>query len=75
MPVRMKTKPATKRITFSTLVIALKYIPNFSILKAITKANRITGKPVPNENTTGKANPALAESVIGISIAKNKAPL
>ena len=71
----MKTKPAKSRITFSTLVIALKYIPNFSILNAITKANRITGKPVPNEKTTGKAKPESAESVIGISIAKNKAPL
>jgi hypothetical protein len=71
----MKTKPATNRITFSTLVMALKYIPNFSILNAITKANRITGNPVPNENTIGKAKPTSAESVIGISIAKNNAPL
>jgi len=71
----MKTTPATKRITFSTLVMTLKYIPNFSMLNAITKAKRITGKPVPNEKTTGNANPALVESVIGINIAKNNAPL
>ena len=71
----MKTKPATNRITFSTLVMALKYIPNFSMLNAMTKANSITGNPVPIEKTIGKANPALSESVIGMSIAKNKAPL
>ena len=71
----MKTIPARKRITFSTFVMALKYSPSFSMLKAITKANNITGKPVPKEKTTGKANPALVESVMGINMAKNKAPL
>ncbi len=67
--------PAIIRITFSTLVMALKYIPSFSILQTITKAKKITGKPVPVENTTGNARPADADKVIGISMAKNSAPL
>lgn len=71
----MNVSPATTRITFSILVIALKYLPNFSILKAMTNAKINTGKPVPNENTIGIANPASEESVIGISIPKNNAPL
>ena len=71
----MNVSPATTRITFSILVIALKYLPNFSILKAIMNAKINTGKPVPNENTIGIANPASEASVIGISIPKNKAPL
>jgi len=45
------------------------------MLKAITKAKKITGNPVPMENKTGKNNPPSAESVIGINMAKNKAPL
>ena len=71
----MNVSPATTRITFSILVIALKYLPNFSILKAMMNAKTNTGKPVPNENTIGIANPASEESVIGISIPKNNAPL
>ena len=71
----MNVSPATTRITFSILVIALKYLPNFSILKAMMNAKTNTGKPVHNENTIGIANPASEESVIGISIPKNKAPL
>ncbi len=41
----------------------------------MTNEKSITGSPVPIENTTGKANPAPVVSVIGISIAKNNAPL
>ena len=52
----MKVSPATTRITFSICVIALKYLPNFSKLNAITNANKITGTPVPNEKTTGMYN-------------------
>lgn len=65
--------PAAIRIIFSILVMALKYIPSFSILKAMTKAKRITGNPVPMENSTGIAKPDFI--VIGISIPKNSAPL
>ena len=69
----MKVIPAKIRIAFSTLVIALKYLPNFSKLNAITKAKSITGKPVPIENTIGANKPVLI--VIGINIPKNNAPL
>ena len=65
--------PFAIRMAFSILVTVLKYIPSFSMLKAITKAKRITGIPVPIENSKGIAKPDLM--VIGISIPKNKAPL
>ncbi|MNR31158.1 hypothetical protein D3C85_1486520 [compost metagenome] len=71
----MNVSPATIRITFSILVIALKYLPNFSILKAMMNAKTNTGNPVPKENAIGIVNPASEESVIGISIPKNNAPL
>ena len=71
----MNVSPATTRITFSILVIALKYLPNFSILKAMMNAKITTGNPVPKEKTIGIANPPSDESVIGISIPKNNAPL
>lgn len=71
----MKTTPATIRIIFSALVMALKYFPSFSRLNAIMNAKNITGKPVPTEKKMGNASPSDAVSVIGISIAKNKAPL
>ena len=71
----MKVSPAIIRISFSILVIALKYLPNFSILKAMTRAKINTGKPVPNEKKNGIANPASEEIVIGINIPKNNAPL
>lgn len=69
----MNMIPFAIRMAFSILVTVLKYIPSFSMLKAITKAKRITGIPVPIENSKGIAKPDLI--VIGISIPKNKAPL
>ena len=45
------------------------------MLKAIIKAKKITGNPVPIEKTIGNNNPSLEANVIGINIAKNKAPL
>ena len=65
--------PAKIRITFSICVIALKYLPNFSKLNAITNANKITGNPVPSEKAIGKCKPDFM--VKGINIPKNNAPL
>ena len=45
------------------------------MLNAMMKAKKTTGRPVPSEKMTGNASPAEADKVIGISIAKNKAPL
>ena len=45
------------------------------MLKAITKAKKITGNPVPIEKTIGSNKPSLDAKVIGINMAKNKAPL
>lgn len=63
------------RMTFSTFLMALKYFPSFSMLKAMIKAKSKTGNPVPKENTIGMASPALADKVNGINIPKYNAPL
>lgn len=62
-------------MTYSNFEMALKYNSIFWMLKAITNENKITGNPVPIAKTTGKPNPAVAESIIEMSITKNKAPL
>jgi hypothetical protein len=71
----MNAIPVMKRMTFSTFLMALKYLPSFSMLKAMMNANSKTGKPVPKENTIGTARPASEERVNGMSMPKYKAPL
>ena len=75
MPVITNSEATTFLVTFSIFCTTRKALLTFCKLKAIKKANIITGNPVPKANSGGNNIPPVDFNTRGIKAPKNKTPL